>query len=306
MSERDPIAAARRVAVMLAEVAPPVPGVELPIDPPPGAALARFRLGQVPEHGWVPSLAFVGRRAVGKSSLALALTGFASTGDALASACAQFPWAGSLIVHDTPGLRSAGRPRGRAQLGDALAADPPDVLAAVFSVTEVDAGVDDDVADLVALSRAWTRRRGRPPAVLAVLHRTDELPPFDLDGGGGDDEPERALAIATATRVLRARLSPLDGGCPVVATAIIGGRLAASGASALREHARALLAGRLPRPQDRSAAFERVLRSLHAVDEGAALARLGRGWESLDDAARAVLLHPRGWAASTGGRSEPG
>jgi hypothetical protein len=304
MSERDPIADARRFATALAGLAPPVPGVELPVDPSARAALARFRLGQVPDQGWAPSMAIVGRRAVGKSSLSLALTGFASTGDALASSCAQPRWAGSLIVHDTPGLRAAGRSHGRADLAAALAADPPDLMIAVFSATEVDAGVDDDVADLLALARAWTPRRGDAPALLAALHRVDELPPFDLARVA--DDPERAQAIATATRVLRARLSPLDGRCPVVPSSIVGGELDPAGAAALRGHARALLAGRLGRPKERGDAFSRALGSVGPVDDAAALARLRRAWEALGDDGRAVLLHPRGWDGSTPGRSERG
>ena len=301
---RDPFTAAREMAVALAELAPPVPTIELSIERSPAPTLARFRLGQVPAQGWVPSMAFVGRRAVGKSTLALGLADFASTGDELAVSCAQVSWGGSLIAYDTPGLRAAGRPELRAQLRDALAPDPPDLMIAVFSVTEVDAGIDDDVEDLVALSRGWTLRRRSPPAVLAVLHRVDELPPFDRHCA--PDDPERALAIETATRVLRAHLSPLDGRCPIVATSAVGGALAPAGAAALGEHARAMLSRRLGTPAERAAAFERCLGSLRAGDESASRSQLRRRWAALDDEARAILLHPRGWAAASGGRSERG
>ena len=301
---RDPFVAAREMALGLGEFAPPVPSIELPIERPPWTALARFRLGQVPAEGWVPSIAFVGRRAVGKSSLALALAGFASTGEDLAVSCAQVSWAGTFIAHDTPGLRAAGRPQLRTQLRDALAADPPDLLIAVFSATEVDAGIDDDVDDLLALSRGWTNPQGRAPAVLALLHRIDELPPFDLHPEPAD--PDRALAIATATRVLRARLSPLDGHCPIVATSLADGVLNPHVARALTDHVRSSLVHRLGTARDRVAAFERCLRSFRAGDDGAALTTARRRWAALDEEARMILLHPRGWAMASGGRSERG
>ena len=301
---RDPFTAPREMAVALAELAPPVPTIELPVERSPSAALARFRLGQVPAQGWVPSMALVGRRAVGKSTLALGLADFASTGDDLAVSCAQVSWGGSLIAYDTPGLRAAGRPELRAQLRDALAPDPPDLMVAVFSVTEVDAGIDDDVEDLVALSRGWTLRRRSAPAVLAVLHRIDELPPFDRHSA--PDDPDRALAVATATRVLRAHLSPLDGRCPIVATSAVGGALDRHGAAAIGGHARAMLSQRLGTPGERSAAFERCLGSLRPGEDPALISSLRRRWAALDDEARAILLHPRGWAAASGGRSERG
>lgn len=301
---RDPFTAAREMAVALAELAPPVPTIELPVERSPSAALARFRLGQVPAQGWVPSMALVGRRAVGKSTVALGLADFASTGDDLAVSCAQVSWGGSLIAYDTPGLRAAGRPGLREQLRDALAPDPPDLMIAVFSVTEVDAGIDDDVEDLVALSRGWTLRRRASPAVLAVLHRVDELPPFDRHSA--PDDPDRALAVATATRVLRAHLSPLDGRCPIVATSAVGGALDAAGAAAIGGHARAMLSQRLGTPAERSAAFERCLGSLRPGEDPALVTSLRRRWAALDDEARAILLHPRGWAAASGGRSERG
>jgi hypothetical protein len=301
---RDPLVAARELSLALAELAPAVPGIEVSVERPPTLALARFRLGQVSAQGWAPSLAFVGRRAVGKSSLALALAGFASTGGDLAASVADVPGGGTVLAYDTPGLRAAGRPQLRTQLRDALAPDPPDLLLAVFSVTEVDAGVDDDVEDLLALSRAWTPRRALPPAIIGVLHRVDELPPFDLDLAHSD--PDRALAIATATRVLRARLAPLDGLCPIVATSVVGASLDPGAGRSLHGHIRALLAQRLRTPRARAAAFERCLDGLRGLGETAAHAQLRRGWEALDERARMILLHPRGWAAESAGRSEPG
>lgn len=301
---RDPLVAAREFSLALAELVPAVPGIEVTVERPPTLALARFRLGQVPAQGWAPSMAFVGRRAVGKSSLALALVGFASTGGDLAASAVEVPGGGTALVFDTPGLRAAGRPHLRVQLRDALAPDPPDVMLAVFSVTEVDAGVDDDVEDLLALSRAWTPRRAVPPAIIGVLHRVDELPPFDLDLAPSD--PDRALAIATATRVLRARLAPLDGLCPIVTTSVPGASLEPGAARSLHGHLRALLAQRVRTPRARAAAFERCLDGLRGAGEREAEAQLRRGWEALDDQARMIVLHPRGWAAETSGRSEPG
>jgi len=234
---------------------------------------------------------------VGKSSLAMALASFASTGAAHAVSCAVVPWAGTVIVHDTPGLRSAGSPGLRAHLADALRDDPPDVVLAAFSATEVDAGVDDDVDDLRTLLRAWTARRGAAPSLLVALHRVDELPPFDRAAPG--DDPERALAVETATRVLRARLSPLDGRCPIVPTSTTSGEGDLSGVTALAGAARGLLALRVGTHAHREGAFDRAL---HRFGNAALTAR----WRALGDEARAIVLHPRGWAATTGGRSERG
>ncbi len=298
MSERrDPLVEARAMADAIGEAAPPVPSIELDLARDPGARLTRFRLGQVPGHGWAPSLAIVGRRSVGKSSLALALASFASTGAAHAVSCAVVPWGGTVIVHDAPGLRSAGSPGLRAHLADALRDDPPDVVLAVFSATEVDAGVDDDVDDLRTLLRAWTPRRGAAPSLLAALHRVDELPPFDREAPGAD--PERVVAVETATRVLRARLSPLDGRCPIVATSLTSGEGDLSGVSALADAARGLLALRVGARGHRGGDLVRALDRLGA-------AALRARWGALGDEARAIVLQARGWAATTAGRSERG
>ncbi len=298
MSERrDPIVDARAMADAIGEVAPPVPTIELDLSREPVARLTRFRLGQVPAHGWAPSMAIVGRRSVGKSSLAMALASFASTGAAHAVSCAVVPWGGTVLVHDTPGLRSAGSPGLRARLADALHDDPPDLALAVFSATEVDAGIDDDVDDLRVLLRAWTLRRGAAPSLLVALHRVDELPPFDREAPA--DDPERLVATETATRVLRARLSPIDGRCPIVATSVTSDETRVSGVSALADAARGLLALRVGTEAHRAAAFDRALARL---GDPALKAR----WGALGDAARAIVLHPRGWAATTAGRSERG
>ncbi len=298
MSERrDPIVDARAMADAIGEAAPPVPTIELDLARDPAPRLTRFRLGQVPAHGWAPSMAIVGRRSVGKSSLAMALASFASTGAAHAVSCAVVPWGGTVIVHDAPGLRSAGSPGLRAHLADALRDDPPDVVLAAFSATEVDAGVDDDVDDLRALVRAWTPRRGAAPSLLVALHRVDELPPFDREAPA--DDPERLVAVETATRVLRARLSPLDGRCPIVATSATSDEAQPSGVGALADAARGLLASRAGTDAQRAGAFGRALERL---GNRALTAR----WRALRDEARAIVLQPRGWTATTAGRSERG
>lgn len=293
---RDPLVAARALADALAEVAPPVPTIEVDLSPDPSGRLTRFRLGQVPAHGWAPSVAIVGRRSTGKSSLAMALASFASTGAAHAVSCVAIPWGGTALVHDTPGLRSAGSPGLRARLADALRDDPPDVVLSVFSATEVDAGVDDDIDDLRTLLRAWTPRRGPAPALLAALHRVDELPPFDRDAA--PDDPERVVSVETAARVLRARLSPLDGRCPIVPTSTVPGA-DPSGLATLADRTRELLAARAGAQADRGGAFERALRRLGNPD-------LLKRWSALGEGARAIALYPRGWGAPSEGRSERG
>lgn len=295
MTDRvDPLESARGMARALGESFPAVPTTEVDLARDASARLTRLRLGQVAEHGWVPSLAIVGRRGVGKSSLAMELASFASTGAAHATSLAALRGGGVALVHDTPGLRAAGSARLREQLGDALRDDPPDVVLAAFSATEVDAGIDDDLDDLRALLRAWTPRRSAAPALVAALHRADELPPFDREARV--DDPERVVAVQTATRVLRARLSPIDGLCPIVTTSVVAG--APLGLDDLAAALRGALAGRLGTERSRD---EALRRALSRADRGDLAAR----WGGLAAGARSIALHPRGWATSEG-RGERG
>ncbi len=155
-----------------------------------------------------PRVAALGRRGVGKSTLANALLGaeVAAVG-AVEDTTREAGWydvthAGrSIRWLDTPGLRAGAEPGRREAVEKALRAEAPDVVLMLVKATQVDAGIDDDLAEVKALLGALGEKK---PAVIAVVTRCDELaaarpkaPPFDHD-------PERREAIAHAVSLLRA------------------------------------------------------------------------------------------------------
>jgi predicted GTPase len=172
-----------------------------------------------------PRVAVLGRRGVGKSTLANALLGadIAPVG-AVEDTTSQAGWydvrqgGRSIRWLDTPGLRAGAEPGRRALVEKALRDERPDVVLLLVKATQVDAGIDDDLAEAKALLGALGEK---PPPVVAVLTRCDELaatrpkvPPFDQD-------PERREAIAHAVTVLRAHAEragiPVRDVVPVVA-----------------------------------------------------------------------------------------
>jgi uncharacterized protein (DUF697 family) len=79
---------------------------------------------------------------------------------------------------DTPGLRAGDSPQRRDEVRKALAAEPPDVVLVTARATQVDAGIDEDLAEV-----SWLLARQKsaglvPPAVVAVVTRVDELAPI--------------------------------------------------------------------------------------------------------------------------------
>ncbi len=299
--ERDPLAASRELAASLAEAVPAVPSRETALDGDARAQLARLRLGLVPAHGMLPSVAVVGRRAVGKSAFAHAAFGASSVGARCTSASVDPGWCGPVLLHDTPGLRAAGAGDVARALGASLAHDPPSLVVSLFAATEVDAGIDDDAADLRSLLRAWTPRWERPPSVVAVLHRCDELPPFDAPFGAYD--PSRALHVAASLSLLRRHVGAKVDALAVTPAATPDGVLAADDRRAFER----LVLRALPRDDAanlRAQAFRRVLRVGAAVDD--AVASFVRRWERASSEAQALLLVPRGWPGAHRGAAEAG
>jgi predicted GTPase len=171
-----------------------------------------------------PRVAAVGRRGVGKSSLANALLGVEA---AAVGAVEDTTWmAGwydvtregrTLRWLDTPGLRAGAEPGRRAAVERALRAEAPDVVLLLVKAVQVDAGIDDDLAEVKALLGALGEKK---PKVIAVLTRCDELCPTRPKTPPFDHDPERREAIAQAVALLRTHAEratlPLEGVVPVV------------------------------------------------------------------------------------------
>jgi predicted GTPase len=143
-------------------------------------------------------VALVGRRGAGKSSLlnALAQRPVARVGgvtDTTLRAMAVVLDVG-LHVLDTPGLRAGGRPTRRDDVTRALAAFCPEVLCLTVSATEVDAGIDDDLDDLVHL-----RAVAPDAAIVAAVTRVDDLEPVDDNAPPFGATKHRQMVRATTT-----------------------------------------------------------------------------------------------------------
>ncbi len=157
-----------------------------------------------------PRIAVLGRRGVGKSSLANALLGVEVA--AVGSVEDTTPAAGwydvtanghALRWLDTPGLRAGGEPGRRELVERALRAERPDVVLLLVKATQVDASIAEDLDEVRALIAAIAGDRKAPPPVIAVITKVDELagarakaPPFDHD-------VTRRENIATAVGTLR-------------------------------------------------------------------------------------------------------
>jgi predicted GTPase/uncharacterized protein (DUF697 family) len=167
-----------------------------------------------------PRIAVIGRRGSGKSSLANALIGAPVLETGSVADTTQWPrWID--VVHsthrlrwlDTPGLRAGDRPERRDEVRRALANEPPDVVLVTSKATQVDAGIDEDLAEIVWLMERQQRVGLVPPALIGVLTKADELPP--VPQRTPPFEGEKRANIDRATDILRAqlekrRLAPRD------------------------------------------------------------------------------------------------
>lgn len=79
---------------------------------------------------------------------------------------------------DTPGLGASEPAERREQVRKTLAAGLPDVILLAARATQVDAGIDEDLAEICSLLDRQRRVGLLPPAVIAVVTRVDELAPI--------------------------------------------------------------------------------------------------------------------------------
>jgi predicted GTPase len=166
----------------------------------------------------------LGRRGSGKSSLANALLGQPMLPVGAVEDTTPAPAWIDLAVQgrrvrwlDTPGLRAGAKPERREQVERALRAERPDVLLWLFKATQVDAGVDEDLAELVALRAAVTNLDGAVPVVV-VMTKVDELPPAERRAPPYDADPDKRASIERARDALRGHVKrALGAELPVVA-----------------------------------------------------------------------------------------
>lgn len=159
-----------------------------------------------------PRIATIGRRGSGKSSLANALIGAPVLETGSVTDTTTWPrWID--VVHDThrmrwldtPGLRAGDRPERRDEVRRALSNEPPDVVLVTSKATQVDAGIDEDMADVVWLMERQQRVGLVPPALIGVLTKADELPPVIQRAPPFEDE--KRANIDRATEILRTQLN---------------------------------------------------------------------------------------------------
>lgn len=156
-----------------------------------------------------PRIAVLGRRGSGKSSLANALLGaeVAPVG-AVEDTTRVAGWydittrGHALRWLDTPGLRAGAEPERRAEVERALRDEAPDVVLVLVKATQVDAGIDEDLAEVKALLDAL-KDKSAAPRVVAVVARVDELAPARVKTPPYDEDPTKRQNIQDAVAVLK-------------------------------------------------------------------------------------------------------
>ncbi len=159
-----------------------------------------------------PRIAAIGRRGSGKSSLANALMGAPVLETGSVSDTTAWPrWIDAVHATrrlrwlDTPGLRAGDHPERRDEVRKALGTEPPDVIIVTCKATQVDAGIDEDLTEVVWLMERQQRVGIVPPAVVGALTKVDELPPIAQKAP--PFEGEKRVNIDRATDLFRGHLA---------------------------------------------------------------------------------------------------
>lgn len=129
-------------------------------------------------------VAVLGRRGAGKSSLANALLGAeVLTIGAVEDTTQEAGWVtlgyrGRAVRWlDTPGLRAGAAENRREVVRRAVAAEAPDAILVAVRATQVDSGVDEDIAQVRWILDRVKAQGGEAPPVIAVVTRVDEVAP---------------------------------------------------------------------------------------------------------------------------------
>lgn len=168
----------------------------------------------------LPRFAVVGRRGAGKSSLINAIFGQAVAEiGATAATTMRGRWftyeseRGGIEVLDTRGLgegagpvNGEGGPTPMHDVHEALAERCPDALLVLCKAKEMDARIDEDLANVRTILEQVERKHGYALPVVGVVTQVDELDPADLADPPFDD-PEKAANIRAVQGMLRTKLA---------------------------------------------------------------------------------------------------
>ena len=167
----------------------------------------------------LPRFAVVGRRGAGKSSLVNAIFGqpVAEVG-AVSATTGRGQWftyesdRGGVEVLDTRGLgegsapSQGGRTTARLDIESSLAERCPDALLVLVKAKEMDARIDEDLANIKEIVDFVERKHGYSLPIVGVVTQVDELDPADITDPPFDDA-EKQANIAAVEGMLRAKLA---------------------------------------------------------------------------------------------------